>query len=117
MFNFLGKNWKWILSMIVATVVTVLVILFLTEIESWIKGHWFIFPVMTIPAFSAGIFTNSFTIRTIIAKARSTGTESYGVNFGELAAMDITDKTRDSLLLHGILFILGIAGIILLIIL
>jgi len=117
MFDFLGKNWKWILSMIVATVVTVLVILFIEEIRKFIQDNWYIFPVMIIPAFSAGVFVNSYTIRAIIAKARSTGTESYGVNFGELAAMDITDKTRDSLWLHGILFILGIAGIILLIIL
>lgn len=117
MFKFLGKNWKWILSMIVAVVLTVLVIFFITEIRAFIQANWFIFPVMMLPAFSAGIFVNSYTIRAIIARARSSGTESYGVNFGELAAMDITDKTRDSLWLHGILFILGIAGIILLIIL
>lgn len=103
--------------MILATVVTVLVIVFFEAIKQFITDHWFIFPVMTIPAFSAGIFTNSFTIRSLISKARKTGHESYGVNFGELAALDITDKTRDSLWLHGILFILGVAVIVLLVIL
>jgi hypothetical protein len=114
MFKFLGKNWKWILSMISATVVTILLIFFIDNIREWIQSNWFIFPVLIIPAFSAGIFINSFTIRGIIAKARGSGRESYGVNFGEIAAMDITDKTRDSLWLHGIIFILSVAGIILL---
>jgi hypothetical protein len=117
MFKFLGKNWAWILSIIFATVITILIIFNLEEIKVWIQDHWFIFPMLMIPAYSAGIFINSFTIRAIITAARGAGKESYGVNFGELAAIDITDKTRDSLWLHGGLVVLSISGIILLIIL
>lgn len=117
MFKFLGKNWKWIVSMIGATVTTVFVIFNINEIRQFIQEYWFIFPILIVPAFSAGVFTNSFVIRGIIANARGSGRESYGVNFGEIAAMDITDKTRDNLWLHGVIFILSIAAIILLIIL
>jgi hypothetical protein len=117
MVKFLGKNWKWILSMISATVITVFVIFNVDDIRQFIQDYWFIFPILVIPAFSAGVFTNSFVIRAIIAAARGTGKDSYGVNFGEIAAIDITDKTRDNLWLHGVIFILSVAAIILLIIL
>jgi hypothetical protein len=117
MFKFLGKNWAWILFIIAAIVATISVIVYLEEIKVWIQAHWFIFPMLMIPSYSAGIFINSFTIRSIITQARGTGQQSYGVNFGELAAIDITDKTRDNLWLHGGLVVLSISGIILLIIL
>jgi hypothetical protein len=115
--KFLGKNWKWILSMIVATVATVLIILFLNEIREWIEAHWFIFPILMIPAFSAGVFTTSLTFRTIIADLRGGNKERFDINMGELAVIDITDKSRDNLWLHGVLFVLSISAIVLLIIL
>jgi hypothetical protein len=117
MFKFLGKNWKWILSMIVATVSTVLIILFLQEIRLWIQGNWFIFPILMIPAFSAGVFMTSLTFRNIIAELRGGNKERFDINMGELAVMDIIDKSRDNLWLHGVLFILSISAIVLLIIL
>jgi hypothetical protein len=117
MLNFLGKNWKWIVSMIVATVVTTLVIIFFNAIRDWIQDHWFIFPILTIPAFSAGVFSTSLTMRRIIAELRGGNKERFDINMGELAVIDITDKSRDNLWLHGVLFILSIAVIILLIIL
>jgi hypothetical protein len=117
MFNFLGKNWKWILSMIVATVSTILIILFLEEIRLWIQAHWFIFPVLMIPSFSAGVFMTSLTFRVIIAELRGGNKERFDINMGELAVMDIIDKSRDNLWLHGILFVLSISAIVLLIIL
>jgi predicted membrane channel-forming protein YqfA (hemolysin III family) len=117
MLNFLGKNWKWILSMIAATVITTLVIIFYNTIREWIQANWFIFPIMTIPAFSAGVFATSLTMRRIISGLRSGNKERFDINMGELAVIDITDKSRDNLWLHGVLFILSIAVIILLIIL
>jgi hypothetical protein len=117
MFKFLGKNWKWILSMIVATVATVLIILFLNEIRLWIQAHWFIFPILMIPAFSAGVFMTSLKFRSIIAELRGGNKERFDINMGELAVMDIIDKSRDNLWLHGVLFILSISAIVLLIIL
>jgi hypothetical protein len=117
MFKFLGKNWKWILSMIFATVTTVLVILFINEIREWIQANWFIFPILMIPAFSAGVFMTSLTFRNIIAELRGGNKERFDINMGELAVMDIIDKSRDNLWLHGVLFILSISAIVLLIIL
>jgi hypothetical protein len=117
MLKFLGKNWKWILSMIVATVSTVLIILFLNEIREWIQAHWFIFPILMIPAFSAGVFMTSLTFRGIIAELRGGNKERFDINMGELAVMDIIDKSRDNLWLHGVLFILSISAIVLLVIL
>jgi hypothetical protein len=117
MLKFLGKNWKWILSMIVATVATVLIILFLNEIRLWIQSNWFIFPILMIPAFSAGVFTTSLTFRGIIAELRGGNKERFDINMGELAVMDIIDKSRDNLWLHGVLFILSISAIVLLVIL
>ena len=117
MLKFLGKNWKWILSMIVATIATVLIILFLNEIRLWIQSNWFIFPILMIPAFSAGVFTTSLTFRGIIAELRGGNKERFDINMGELAVMDIIDKSRDNLWLHGVLFILSISAIVLLVIL
>lgn len=117
MLNFLGKNWKWILSMILATVVTILIILFINEIREWIQRYWFIFPILMIPAFSAGVFSTSLTMRRIIADLRGGNKERFDINMGELAVIDITDKSRDNLWLHGVLFILSISAIVLLIIL
>jgi hypothetical protein len=117
MFKFLGKNWKWILSMIVATVTTVLIILFINQIREWIQAKWFIFPILMIPAFSAGVFTTSLTVRRIISDLRGGNKERFDINMGELAVIDITDKSRDNLWLHGVLFILSISAIVLLIIL
>jgi hypothetical protein len=117
MIKFLGKNWKWILSMIAATVITVLISLFHATIRSWIDEHWFIFPILMIPAFSAGVFTTSLTFRKIISELRGGNKERFDINMGELAVIDITDKSRDNLWLHGVLFVLSISAIILLIIL
>lgn len=117
MIKFLGKNWKWIFSMIIATVATVLIIVFIEQIREWIQQHWFIFPVLMIPAFSAGVFTTSLTFRNIIAELRGGNKERFDINMGELAVIDITDKSRDNLWLHGVLFVLSISAIILLIIL
>jgi Mg/Co/Ni transporter MgtE len=117
MLKFLGKNWKWILSMIIATVATILIILFIDEIRQWIQIHWFIFPILMVPAFSAGVFTTSLTFRNIIAGLRSGNKERFDINMGELAVIDITDKSRDNLWLHGVLFVLSISAIVLLIIL
>jgi hypothetical protein len=117
MLKFLGKNWKWILSMIVATIATVLIILFLNEIRLWIQSNWFIFPILMIPAFSAGVFMTSLTFRGIIAELRGGNKERFDINMGELAVMDIIDKSRDNLWLHGVLFILSISAIVLLVIL
>lgn len=117
MLKFLGKNWKWILSMIVATVVTVLVILFINQIREWIQANWFIFPILMIPAFSAGVFSTSLTFRRIIQELRGGNKERFDINMGELAVIDITDKSRDNLWLHGVLFVLSVSAIVLLIIL
>lgn len=117
MFKFLGTNWKWILSMIVATVSTVLIILFINEIRIWIQSNWFIFPILMIPAFSAGVFMTSITFRAIISELRGGNKERFDINMGELAVMDIIDKSRDNLWFHGVIFILSISAIVLLIIL
>jgi hypothetical protein len=117
MLKFLGKNWKWILSMIVATVSTVLIILFLEEIKLWIQANWFIFPILMVPAFSAGVFMTSITFRVIISELRGGNKERFDINMGELAVMDIIDKSRDNLWFHGVVFILSISGIVLLVIL
>jgi hypothetical protein len=117
MLNFLGKNWKWILSMITATVITILIMIFHPLIKEWISDHWFIFPILIIPAFSAGVFMTSLTFRGIIAELRGGNKERFDINMGELAVMDIIDKSRDNLWLHGVLFILSISAIVLLIIL
>jgi hypothetical protein len=117
MLKFLGKNWKWILSMIVATVSTVLIILFLQEIKLWIQTNWFIFPILMVPAFSAGVFMTSITFRSIISELRGGNKERFDINMGELAVMDIIDKSRDNLWFHGVVFILSISGIVLLVIL
>jgi hypothetical protein len=117
MLKFLGKNWKWIFSMILATVVTVLIIIFVQQIRLWIQAHWFIFPILMIPSFSAGVFTTSLTFRNIIAELRGGNKERFDINMGELAVIDITDKSRDNLWLHGVLFVLSISSIVLLIIL
>lgn len=117
MLKFLGKNWKWILSMIIATVVTVLIIFFIDQIREWIQVNWFIFPILMVPAFSAGVFVTSLTFRNIIAELRGGNKERFDINMGELAVMDIIDKSRDNLWLHGVIFILSISAIVLLIIL
>jgi hypothetical protein len=111
MLNFLKQKWLLILLLIGVVVATVLVITYLEQIEVFIRQNWYAFAFMVIPAYSAGIFTNSFVIRAIISNARKTGKDSLGVNFGELAAIDITDKTRDSLWFHAIIFILSTAAI------
>jgi hypothetical protein len=117
MLNFLKQKWLLILLLIGVVVGTVLTITYLEQIEIFIEENWYAFAFMTIPAYSAGVFTNSFVIRAIISSARKTGKDSLGVNFGELAAIDITDKTRDSLWFHAILFILSAAAIILIFVL
>jgi hypothetical protein len=117
MLNFLKKSWLWILLLVGVVVGTVLVITYLEQIRLFIQENWYAFALMIVPAYSAGIFTNSFVIRAIISSARKTGKDSLGVNFGELAAIDITDKTRDSLWLHGIIFILSAAAVVLIFVL
>jgi hypothetical protein len=117
MLNFLKQKWLLILLLIGVVVGTVLTITYLEQIEIFIEENWYAFAFMTIPAYSAGVFTNSFVIRAIISSARKTGKDSLGVNFGELAAIDITDKTRDSLWFHAILFILSTAAITLIFVL
>jgi len=120
MLNFLKRSWAWIALLIGAVVGTVLVITYLEPIRVFIQDiqeNWYAFALMIVPAYSAGVFTDSFVIRKIIATARRTGKDSLGVNFGELAAIDITDKTRDNLWFNGILFILSSAVIVLIFVL
>ncbi len=117
MLDFLKRSWAWIALLIGVVVGTVLVITYLEPIRAFIQENWYAFALMIIPAYSAGVFTDSFIIRKIIATARKTGKDSLGVNFGELAAIDITDKTRDNLWFNGILFILSAAAIVLIFVL
>jgi hypothetical protein len=117
MLDFLKKSWGWIVLLVTVIVGTVLVITYLEPIRAFIQENWYGFALMTVPAYSAGVFTNSFIIRKIIATARKTGKDSLGVNFGELAAIDITDKTRDNLWFNGILFILSAAATVLIFVL
>jgi uncharacterized membrane protein len=117
MVAYLKSHWKSMLAIITSIVVTVLIILFLEQIRLWIQSKWFIFPILMIPAFSAGVFTTSLTFRKIISTLRGGNKERFDINMGELAVIDITDKSRDNLWLHGVLFVLSISAIILLIIL
>ena len=117
MLDFLKRSWAWIALVIGVIVGTVLVITYLVPIRAFIQENWYAFALMVIPSYSAGVFTDSFIIRKIIATARKTGKDSLGVNFGELAAIDITDKTRDNLWFNGILFILSAAAIVLIFVL
>lgn len=117
MLDFLKRSWAWIALIIGVIVGTVLVITYLEPIRVFIQENWYAFALMVIPAYSAGVFTDSFIIRKIISSARKTGKDSLGVNFGELAAIDITDKTRDNLWFNGILFILSAAVIVLIFVL
>jgi hypothetical protein len=114
---YLKSHWKSMLSIITSIVATVLIIIFLEQIRMWIQSKWFIFPILMIPAFSAGVFMTSLKFRAIIAELRGGNKERFDINMGELAVMDIIDKSRDNLWLHGVLFILSISAIVLLIIL
>jgi hypothetical protein len=87
----------------------------LTVIQSFVIAKWYVFILMIIPGAAFGVFYNSVKIRRIVKQIRQIHAENMmAINFGELVVVDVMDKTRDNMWIHGLILLASIAVIILL---
>lgn len=81
--------------------------------NSFVVANWYIFILLIIPAYAAGVFITSMRVKKIIRRAKKAG----GVNFGETASIEITDKTMSDMWLYGMIFFLTLGATIALVVL